>query len=332
MEKMKSNKSEYIRNLPVFLLLCFILFSPACANNKRNNEVPTISENMVEPQKNNNVTGIIKDLSEDKDENEQMEMYNQCNAASGSNWPIMENDEAFYYKKIDRQGEAWTLEKKNKSSSEVTCLSDDEENFDELAMLYENQIIYFNKEQNENMFSLNLYTRSISDNSVSHICKLDEFEENKIYGTELLVYQEKAVVIYRKGRIFPGEKATYICSLVDFQTKSNKNIYEGTFTYNEGEVSQLSAYHDTVFFVKKEKTKSCLFRYDLKNNCIVDSKNLPIERNYALLDEERVLYTKDGDLMLYDFETDTISKISVELPYPFQSGNDMGGKLRNAYG
>lgn len=333
---------------PIACFLCFLLFSlflAACQNRGEGEgeptKVPTIrptKEPAVSPTK--APTGVpVEQLMAEaawKPEEgfDESLLYRHCNEGESLYWPIIEDEKVYVFNRktsyvrdpnllcVDKEtGEESFFCRKPECthSGEDTCISTNRLYFYEQAAVYENRLYLVRTLEKDGKRVFQLASFSMESREMTGCMEIFSADADKSFScTGMIFHNQKAAVI-----LSSRESQQYLLS-VDLSTEEVKMCFEREpvdrseqdfARLNDG-IKSLDAYHNILFFVSVEKRKMILHRYDWLNESPIDEKQLSISENYAVCDENRVLFSAGGKLTCYDFSTGQSTVIHPDMPDP----------------
>lgn len=352
------------------LLICLIgccFFLLSCKNGKQE-ESPTVtpqstptlapSEKPTEAPENTptvtvqpTVNPVIKQMEdaawEEGDCIREDLLYNQANSNYEDYWSIIDcgtffivNKDAFQTQNsvlmcIDKETgeETYFCTKEGcRHKGEATCISTNRSFNYNKGCLYDNQLFTVKQIQSDGCTLFQLVSFS-----------LDKREE-KIWSTFFQYTDDKAC--FCKELLLHNGKAAVVCTdrggmdylfVIDIINGQSEKIIEQNNMDGFGSIGRLNAYHNVLFFQYKVRERDInnsdveMYRFDLKNQRLIDKKKLFIQRNYAVLDENKILYVRNGTMFCYNFLTDESTKISFDMPNPFPDNDFYRGEVGHIY-
>ncbi len=95
-------------------------------------------------------------------------------------------------------------------------------------------------------------------------------------------------------------------AVVNLDTKEVTWLDEEPFSPDNPEISKITAYGDYFYYCRAEKKKTILYRYNIKDGAEEEHKLMVgFKGNYAVLDENTIVYTKSNNKVLCVYHRET---------------------------
>lgn len=346
---------------PFILILFLILLSACNKTNAKSEpernlwvtgkpmteEAPTITVSNTPAELSPTVTKapVSYLFTEEDRKADESSFFQQCNTTGYSDWPIIQDEKFYYYCFFSGEGGRNYLYKAKKDHEKNQNDEIDEiDDVDEIgknesaspfqpeiettgaeAIQYRDKLYYTKNEKAGEKVELHLYSLSMEDGAKEDAGIVAEGNEvMAVY--ELLVHMDQAAILYGISDGYgPGSKTRSVCVLYDLRTGEKTVLREETqpFTSSESvnKMVRLNAYHNVLFYTGKEGSKRMLFRYDLKNKKEIDCIPFPFYVDYAVLDEEHVVYSQGKKIISLHLDTGMKKEREVEFSQAFSGGS-----------
>lgn len=173
--------------------------------------------------------------------------------------------------------------------------------------LYNDKILSFVQEETETQYAFKLLTVALDGSSADELATVLTIEKTgervAFAGCDVHIHRNKVLVTMGGGSV--GEDTWHYCAaVVDLDTKKVTFLNEEPFSKDNEDLSEISAYGDYFYYCQKEGKKRLLRRYHIGNGTTETCKLLTnFSGDYAVLDEDCVVYSRKSGLCTYRFST-----------------------------
>lgn len=124
---------------------------------------------------------------------------------------------------------------------------------------------------------------------------------------ELYIHRNVAMIpVWLVGDDGTGLVQSYGTAVVNLDTKEVTYLDEEPFSTENPEISEITAYGDYFYYCRAGKKKTILYRYNIKDGTEEEHKLMVgFKGNYAVLDENTIVYTKSNNTVLCMYHRET---------------------------
>lgn len=125
--------------------------------------------------------------------------------------------------------------------------------------------------------------------------------------TQLYIHRNVALIpVWLVGSDETGLVQSYGTAVVNLDTKEVTYLDEEPFSPENQEIAEITAYGDYFYYCRAEKKKTTLYRYNIKDGTEEEHKLMVgFKGNYAVLDENTIVYTKSSNEVLCVYHRET---------------------------
>ena len=173
--------------------------------------------------------------------------------------------------------------------------------------LYNDKILSYVQEETDTQYAFKLLTVALDGSSADELATVLTIEKTgervAFAGCDVHIHRNKVLVTMGGSSV--GEDTWHYCAaVVDLDTKKVTFLNEEPFSKDNEDLSDISAYGDYFYYCQKEGKKRLLRRYHIGNGTTETCKLLTnFSGDYAVLDEDCVVYSRKSGLCTYRFST-----------------------------
>ena len=125
--------------------------------------------------------------------------------------------------------------------------------------------------------------------------------------TQLYIHRNVAMIpVWMIGDDGTGTMQYFGTAIVNLDTKEVTYLDEEPYSTENPEISEITACGDYFYYCRKGKKKTILYRYNIKDGTEEEHKLLVgFKGNYAVLDDNTIVYTKSNNEVLCVYHRDT---------------------------
>lgn len=125
--------------------------------------------------------------------------------------------------------------------------------------------------------------------------------------TQIYIHRNVAMIpVWMVGDDGTGTTQFFGTAIVNLDTKEVTYLDEDPYSTENAEISEITAYGDYFYYCRAGKKKTILYRYNIKDGTEEEHKLMVgFKGNYAVLDENTIVYTKSNNKVLCVFRRET---------------------------